>query len=177
MSLSLQPIYLLADSQLLFWRNKDTLFLDSIKKLIACAVPKAAYVGASNSDDPAFYSIFEAAMEGVGIQDCKMILSSFPEEDELFINDSDIILLAGGDVEKGWDVFSKVGLRELISGVSIRVRSGVIATDVAERPHEATAGLCAALSAVWACPCPPSWAWGSPRARGRGPDRSLLPAE
>ena len=53
-------------------------------------------------------------MEGVGIQNCKMILSSFPEEDELFINDSDIILLAGGDVEKGWDVFSKVGLRELI---------------------------------------------------------------
>jgi peptidase E len=114
MSLSLQPIYLLADSQLLFWRNKDTLFLDSIKKLIARAMPKAAYVGASNSDDPVFYSIFEAAMEGVGIQDCKMILSSFPEEDELFINDSDIILLAGGDVEKGWDVFSKVGLRELI---------------------------------------------------------------
>jgi peptidase E len=114
MSLSLQPIYLLADSQLLFWRNKDTLFLDSIKKLIARAAPKAAYVGASNSDDPVFYSIFEAAMEEVGIQDCKMILSSFPEEDELFINDSDIILLAGGDVEKGWDVFSKVGLRELI---------------------------------------------------------------
>lgn len=81
---------------------------------MAGAAPKAAYVGASNGDDPAFYSIFEAAMEGIGIRNCRMILSSFSSDDELFINDSDIILLAGGSVEKGWKVFSEVGLKELI---------------------------------------------------------------
>src|SRR5262249_10314598 len=35
-------------------------------------------------------------------------------DDQLFINDSDIILLAGGDVEKGWNVFTEVGLKEAI---------------------------------------------------------------
>jgi cyanophycinase len=109
-----QPIYLFADSQLLFWRNRDGLFLDSIKRLIARDAPKAAYVGASNGDDPEFYSIFEAAMEGIGIRDCRMILSSFPTADRLFIDDSDIILLAGGDVEKGWNLFNEVGLKDVI---------------------------------------------------------------
>jgi cyanophycinase len=110
----MQPIYLFADSQLLFWRNRDELFLDSIRNLIDGSAPKAAYVGASNGDDPAFYSIFEAAMEGIGIEDCRMILSSFPADDQLFIDDSDIILLAGGDVERGWNVFNEVGLKDVI---------------------------------------------------------------
>ena len=43
-----------------------------------------------------------------------MILSSFSAEDESFVNEADIILLAGGDVEKGWNVFNEVGLKELI---------------------------------------------------------------
>jgi cyanophycinase len=110
----MQPIYLFADSQLMFWRNQDGLFLDSIRKLIDSSAPRAAYLGASNGDDPAFYSIFEAAMEGVGIKDCRMILSSFPADDQSFIDYSDIILLAGGDVEKGWKVFNETGIKEVI---------------------------------------------------------------
>ena len=112
--LPLQPIYLFADSQLLFWRNNGTLFLDSIRGRIDSNSPRAAYIGASNGDDPQFYSIFEAAMEGIGIQDCRMILSSFTSIDESFVNEADIILLAGGDVERGWKVFNQVGLTELI---------------------------------------------------------------
>lgn len=114
MNLVLQPIYLFADSQLLFWRNEGDLFLNCIKELMTRTGPKAAYVGASNGDDPQFYSIFEAAMEGVGIKDCRMILSSFSSDDKSFITDADIILLAGGDVEKGWNVFNEVGLTDLI---------------------------------------------------------------
>ena len=110
----LQPIYLFADSQLLFWRDKGTPFLDAIRELIEPAAPKAAYIGASNGDDPQFYSIFEAAMENIGIRDCRMILSSFTSIDESFMNEADIILLAGGDVERGWTVFSQTGLKELI---------------------------------------------------------------
>jgi cyanophycinase len=110
----MQPIYLFADSQLLFWRNGDALFLDSIRELIDSSAPKAAYLGASNGDDPSFYSIFEAAMEGIGIENCRMILSSFPADDQSFIDDSDIILLAGGDVERGWNVFNETGLKEVI---------------------------------------------------------------
>jgi cyanophycinase len=110
----MQPIYLFADSQLLFWRNRDGLFLDSIRELIDGSAPRAAYLGASNGDDPAFYSIFEAAMEGIGIDNCRMILSSLPADDQSFIGDSDVILLAGGDVERGWNVFNETGLKDVI---------------------------------------------------------------
>ena len=72
-----QPIYLFADSQLLFWRSKDALFLRSLREVLDEDSPKAAYIGASNGDDPEFYSIFTAAMEGIGIHECRMILSSF----------------------------------------------------------------------------------------------------
>src|SRR5215207_3261208 len=109
-----QPIYLFADSRLLFWRDGGTLFLDSVRRLSTRDSPRAAYIGASNGDDPAYYSIFEAAMEGAGVNDCRMILSSFPPADRSFLNDADIILLAGGDVEKGWGVFVETGMREFV---------------------------------------------------------------
>ena len=53
-------------------------------------------------------------MQNVGIRDCKMILSSFTSVDEVYLNEADIILLAGGDVERGWRVFNQAGLTELI---------------------------------------------------------------
>jgi peptidase E len=112
--MTLQPIYLFADSQLLFWKNKETLFLNSISRRVMNSSPKAAYIGVSNGDAPEFYSIFEAALEGVDIRNCKMIRSSFPAEDESFLNEADIILLAGGDVEMGWTVLTERGINELI---------------------------------------------------------------
>lgn len=110
----LKPIYLLADSQLLFWTNQGTPFLQGVKDLIGQISPKAAYIGASNGDDPQFYSIFEAAMDIVGIQDRRMIRSTFSADDESFVKAADLILLAGGDVEKGWNLFHEVGLNDLL---------------------------------------------------------------
>jgi cyanophycinase len=110
----LQPIYLFADSQLLFWKDGGALFLDSVRQHVTHDAPRAAYIGASNGDAPEFYLIFEAAMQGIGIHDCRMILSSFSAEDEAFLNEADIILLAGGDVERGWNLFGEMGIRELI---------------------------------------------------------------
>lgn len=76
--------------------------------------PRAAYLGASNGDAPEYYSIFEAAMGAAGVHNRKMILSSFPAEDRSFLSEADIILLAGGDVERGWGVFVETGMRELV---------------------------------------------------------------
>ncbi|MDT5271390.1 MAG: hypothetical protein QOH49_3576 [Acidobacteriota bacterium] len=109
-----QPIYLFADSQLLFWREGEVLFLDSIRQLAMRDSPKAAYIGASNGDAPEYYSIFEAAMAGVGVHNCRMITRSFPAEDQSFLNEADIILLAGGDVGMGWGVFVETGMREFV---------------------------------------------------------------
>lgn len=112
--MELQPIYLLADSQLLFWRQDGKLFIDNIRSSIGHDSPKAAYVGASNGDNPDFYSLFVAAMNGIGIRQCRMIPSSLGTDDLTFINEADIILLAGGDVERGLNVFEQNGLKELI---------------------------------------------------------------
>lgn len=110
----MKSILLLADSQLLFWRENGQLLLDRVVKECAREKLKAAYIGASNGDQPDFYSIFVAAMEGAGVCECRMIPSALTGPDIAFLNDADIILLAGGDVEAGWRVFLSNGLNELI---------------------------------------------------------------
>ena len=114
MDMPLRPIYLFADSQLLFWSHKGTPFLNTVRERIVPVAPRAAYIGASNGDEPQFYSIFEAAMDSIGIRDRRMIPSSFTPVDESFMNEADVIVLAGGDVGRGWRVFSETGLAALI---------------------------------------------------------------
>ncbi len=115
MSSTVKPILLCADSQLLFWQPDGVPFLITVRGLIEKADPAAAYIGASNDDKPEFYSIFQAAMENVGITNCRMIPSQVSAEDEAFLREADIILLAGGDALKGWRTFEQNGLRELIT--------------------------------------------------------------
>ena len=107
---SLKPIFLLADSQLLFRRENGQLLLERVVKATARVRLKAAYVGASNGDHPDFYALFVSAMEGAGISDCAMISSALTEAELAFLNDADLILLAGGDVEMGWRTFLANGL-------------------------------------------------------------------
>jgi len=104
-----RPIFLLADSQLLFWREQGQLLLE---RMVAREHLKAAYVGASNGDDPDFYGIFVSAMEAVGIVDYAIIPSAISEADLAFLNEADIILLAGGDVDLGWQTFVANGLND-----------------------------------------------------------------
>jgi cyanophycinase len=110
----LKPIFLCADSSPLFWRAPENLFLSMLKSSLASEPPKAAYIGAANGDEAQFYSIFTAAMEGIKVNNCRMIKSSFSTEDAAFINEADIILLAGGEVGRGWDIFVKNGLQEVL---------------------------------------------------------------
>ena len=107
----MQPIFLLADSQLLFWRDGGQLLLE---RVVTRDQLKAAYIGASNGDDPNFYEIFVSAMERVGVVDRRMIPSAVSEADMEFLNNADVILLSGGDVEAGWRVFLNNGLSEHI---------------------------------------------------------------
>jgi cyanophycinase len=111
---NLQPIYLLADSQLLFRNEGGELFLNSIRRRAARDPPKAAYVGASNGDAPEYYSIFEAAMGAAGVHERRMIPRAFRAEDRSFLGEADIILLAGGEVERGWGAFVETGMREFV---------------------------------------------------------------
>src|ERR1700739_1004582 len=113
----LQPLYLLADSQLLFWKQQDRLLLEAALDGLSRDTPlSAAYIGASNGDRPEFYEIFEAAMDAIGITDRRMIDSSFGPDDRAFLERAQLIVLAGGDVRLGWHTFEKTGMKEVILG-------------------------------------------------------------
>jgi cyanophycinase len=111
MALDIQPLYLLADSQLLFWRRGGKLLLEGV-----CAgrtIP-AAYIGASNGDIKEFYSIFAGAMDALGITERRMISAAFDAQEREFLERAQLIVLAGGDVQRGWNTFEKTGMKEVI---------------------------------------------------------------
>jgi cyanophycinase-like exopeptidase len=110
-----QPLYLLADSQLLFWNRRDRLLLDAALDGLTRDTPlRAAYIGASNGDNPEFYGIFEEAVDAIGITDRRMIDSAFGPDDHAFLERAQLIVLAGGDVRLGWTTFEKTGMKDVI---------------------------------------------------------------
>jgi hypothetical protein len=111
-----KPLYLLADSQLLFWRDDGGAFLNGMAGLADRVRPRAAYIGASNGDEAAFYEIFTGAMEGIGIgaERCRMIPSAPSAEDLAFLAGAEVVLLGGGDVERGWRTMRANGVAEAV---------------------------------------------------------------
>jgi len=110
----IKPLYLLADSQLFFWKSGGDSLAERIRADLDSANPKAAYIGASNGDQTEFYNLFVAAMESMEISDCRMVPSQPSREDMLFMENAGLIVLSGGDVERGWQVFEQNGLKELL---------------------------------------------------------------
>jgi peptidase E len=110
----IRPLFLLADSQLLFSRDGGTLFLDRVRAEIGAEDPRAAYLGASNGDEPAFYDIFVAAMEGIGLRACRHIRAAPSDDDRAFLEEASVIVLAGGDPERGMRAFQESGLADRI---------------------------------------------------------------
>lgn len=115
MAQQLQPLYLLADSQPLFGMRRGRLLLEAALDGLTQERPlSAAYIGASNGDQPEFYEIFEAAMDAVGITDRRMIDSSFDRAGRAFLDSAQLIVLAGGDVRLGWNTFEETGMKDVI---------------------------------------------------------------
>lgn len=120
-----RPIYLFADSQLLFWKSGGKLLLEGLAaggagpaagaaSLGAAATIPATYIGASNGDAPEFYSIFEGAMDAVGITERRMIRAAYDADDREFLERAQLIVLAGGDVQRGWNSFQTTGMKQAI---------------------------------------------------------------
>jgi hypothetical protein len=110
----IKPLYLLADSQLFFWKIDGDSLAERLRADLDTSSPTAAYIGASNGDQLEFYSLFQAAMESMGISNCRLVPSQPSREDILFMEDADLIVLSGGDVERGWQAFEQNGLKELL---------------------------------------------------------------
>jgi peptidase E len=114
---TIKPILLLADSQLLFWRDEEGQpFLHRARTLMEEDHPgkalTAAYLGASNGDAPEFYELFLAAMGEIGIRDCRHVKAKPGPEDVAFLESADLILLAGGDIDRGWQAFQESGVQQ-----------------------------------------------------------------
>jgi hypothetical protein len=142
MNHSLQPVYLFADSQLLFWHSDGVPFLQVLSKAFPEKNIRAAYIGASNGDEPAFYEMFEAAMNQVDIYNCKHITAAYSAEEEQFLKTSDVILLAGGSVSQGWEVLEESGMQNAIQerreagAVLIGISAGAIQLGLATAEEE-----------------------------------------
>ena len=109
-----RTLFLLADSELLFWSDESGSF---ISKIIAAAVkhsPSIAYIGASNGDMPEAFQILRAALDRADVGEVRHLTAAFSDADRKFLETADIIVLSGGDVEAGWDTFKKTGMREVI---------------------------------------------------------------
>jgi len=114
MNRPLQPVYLFADSQLLFWQSEEGPYLRILSASFENRNLQAAYIGASNGDDPVFYEMFEAAMNLADIRNCRHITARYSAEEERFLKLSDVIVLAGGSVSRGWKVLEESGMREVV---------------------------------------------------------------
>lgn len=110
----IKPLYLLADSQLLFAKSGSDSLAERIRSDLDSGKPSAVYIGASNGDQPEFYSLFQAAMESMEISDYRLVPSQPSREDILFLENAGLIVLSGGEVERGWHVFEQNGLKELL---------------------------------------------------------------
>lgn len=120
-----QPLYLLADSQPLFWRGGA--FLQELSRSSGKTQPNVAYIGASNADSSDAFGIFEAAFQQVTGARAHWVRAEFSAADRQFLETADVIVLAGGDVEVGWTVFTKTGMRKLIDE---RYRDGAVLVGV-----------------------------------------------
>ena len=144
MQIPIKPIYLFADSQLLFWKKYDAYFLQSIAEHIEKEEAKAAYIAVSNDERPEFFDLFRAAMEIINITDCRMIGSKVSVVDEVFLNNADLILLSGGDVLKGWQSIERSGLKETIvrkyyeGSVLLGVSAGAVQLGLGWLPNDNT---------------------------------------
>lgn len=112
-----KPVFLLADSQSLFRNGSDTLLraLQESLQVSQRSVTKAAYIGASNGDAPEFFELFVAAMDGINLHKSRMIRAAFRSEDRAFLESADLVLLAGGDADAGWQIMRSTGMDAVIT--------------------------------------------------------------
>jgi cyanophycinase-like exopeptidase len=148
-----RPAYLLADSRLLFGGVLPARLRSELEAR-GSEPFAAAYLGASNGDEPAFYEIFEGAMELLGVARRRFVRSR-PDSDDLdFLSRADLVLLAGGEVLRGWRALEASGAAELVAaryhegailvGVSagaVQLGSGWLAAGDGEERILPTAGL------------------------------------
>ncbi len=120
----MQPVFLLADSQLLFRTQGGAPLLERLAAVLTERAamtepqtpggPAAAYLGASNGDEPTFFELFRAAMDQLAVRDCRHVPAQPTADDLAFLERADLVLLAGGDARRGLAAFRDAGVETLL---------------------------------------------------------------
>ena len=77
----------------------------------AASAIRAAYLGASNGDQPEFYELFCAAVDTVGIRDTRHVPSDPSAADRSYLEGADLVLLAGGDPVNPLQTLGETGVK------------------------------------------------------------------
>jgi len=96
-------LFLLSDSIPLF----DDHF---VARLGNCSGMPGIYIGASNGDQPEYYEIAEAFFQRLGVNS-SLHLRAGTETDLADAGQASVIILAGGDVRRGWQYLNKSVIR------------------------------------------------------------------
>ena len=88
---------LLADSRILVTPQKAVRINQCLRNRFTKPV-KAAYVGAANADDPAFYELARQSLDDLFSVPCKTL----HVKNSANLPEVDVVLLAGGNVSLGW---------------------------------------------------------------------------
>lgn len=107
------PLYLIADSQLLFGPPARAL-AGLLGDPAGAAKLTATYLGASNGDAPAFFQLFRDAMAALGVTDVRHVRVPLDENDRDHLERADLVFLAGGDTVAGWAVLTEAQLDRVV---------------------------------------------------------------
>jgi hypothetical protein len=110
-------IFLFSDSQLLFWRTSQGLFFERVKAALppsSGGCPNAAYLSASSRDATDGYELFVAALKGIGVWSHRRIPPQPSASDRAYLQETDLLFLAAGDIARGWDALRESRLAERI---------------------------------------------------------------
>ena len=109
------PLFLLADSQLLFWARRGELFLERARERIESPAPRAACLVAASGGQPDLFALVAGALEGVGIHQCRMISAHPTPGDLAYLDSADLVLLGDGDAARGWRALEASGAGERVA--------------------------------------------------------------
>ena len=130
----IQPMFLLADSQLLFHRDERSLSLPRVREAlgerddVAAAATSARRTAGPLAE---YYDLFVAAMEGIGVLTTRMIPRAPSDDDRDFLDRADIVLLAGGDAARGFRACRESGLGDRIVA---RSAAGAVLIGISRAP-------------------------------------------
>ena len=109
-----EPLFLLADSQLLFRGAHGPSILDRVRTHLP-REPRCAYLGAANGEERAYYDLFRAAVEAAGLGEGRMVHARYQAADREWLERAHLVVLSGGDVDRGWRIFRQSGIAEALT--------------------------------------------------------------